>query len=244
MNMRTMRIHLPMSRFLPVLISIYVLVCLSCASKPPVSPPLSAPVTKPEGIYHTVAKSQTLWRICKTYNVNMQEVAELNNIKNTSLIRVGDKIFIPGAKQQLQVNVTPPDTGEAVLEIVLNKGVFIWPVKGKIIKPFGMSDGFKNDGIDIAASTGSKVVAAYSGKVVFASDLKGYGNTIIIQHNDKYATVYANNKSNLVKKGAVVKTGQLIAMAGNSSGVTTTIPHLHFQIRQQNQPRNPLFYLP
>jgi len=69
--------------------------------------------------------------------------------------------------------VTPPDTGEAVPEIVLNKGVFIWPVKGKIIKPFGMSDGFKNDGIDIAASTGSKVVAAYSGKVVFASDLKG-----------------------------------------------------------------------
>jgi lipoprotein NlpD len=126
----------------------------------------------------------------------------------------------------------------------LNKGVFIWPLKGKIITPFGINNGFKNDGIDIAASTGSKVVAAYSGKVVFASDLKGYGNTIIIQHNDKYATVYANNKSMLVRKGAVVKTGELIAQAGNSSGVTTTIPHLHFQIRKENQPRNPLFYLP
>jgi lipoprotein NlpD len=242
-----MRIHLTMSRLLNVLISIYVLACLSCASKPPVSPPpisLPAAVTKPEGIYHTVQKSETLWRICKTYKVNMQEVAELNNIKNTSLIRVGDKIFIPGAKQQIHVNVTPTDTGEAVPEIILNKGMFIWPVKGKIIKQFGISDGFKNDGIDIAASTGSKVVAAYSGKVVFASALKGYGNTIIIQHNDKYATVYANNKSNLVNKGAVVKTGQLIAMAGNSSGVTTTIPHLHFQVREENQPRNPLFYLP
>ena len=242
-----MKLNLTMSRLLNILISIYVLASLSCASKPPISPPpisLPAAVTKPEGIYHSVAKSETLWRICKTYKVNMQEVAELNNIKNTSLIRVGDKIFIPGAKEQLQVIVTPPDTGEAVPEIILNKGMFIWPVKGKIIKQFGISDGFKNDGIDIAASTGSKVVAAYSGKVVFASELKGYGNTIIIQHNDKYATVYANNKSNLVKRGAVVKTGQLIAMAGNSSGVTTTIPHLHFQIREENQPRNPLFYLP
>jgi lipoprotein NlpD len=235
-----------MSRLLNILISIYVLASLSCASKPPVSPPpisLPAPVTKPEGIYHTVEKSETLWRICKTYKVNMQEVAELNNIKNPSLIRVGDKIFIPGAKQQLQVKSTPPDIGEAP-EIILSKGMFIWPVKGKIVKQFGMNNGFKNDGIDIAASAGSKVVAAYSGKVVFASELKGYGNTIIIQHNDKYATVYANNKSILVKKGAVVKTGQLIARAGNSSGVTTTIPHLHFQIRKQNQPRNPLFYLP
>jgi murein DD-endopeptidase MepM/ murein hydrolase activator NlpD len=239
-----MRIHLPISRLLNILISIFVLVCLSCASKPPVSPPLTAPVTKPEGIYHKVEKSETLWRICKTYKVNMQEVAELNNIKNTSLIRIGDKIFIPRAKQQLQVNVAPPVTGEAVPEIVLNKGMFIWPVKGKIIKQFGISDGFKNDGIDIAASMGSKVVAAYSGRVVFASELKGYGNTIIIQHNDKYTTIYANNKSNLVKKGASVKTGQLIAMAGNSSGVTSTIPHLHFQIREENQPRNPLFYLP
>lgn len=239
-----MRIHLPISRFLNILISIFVLVCLSCASKPPVAPPLTAPVTKPEGIYHKVEKSETLWRICKTYKVNMQEVAELNNIKNTSLIRVGDKIFIPRAKQQLNVNVAPPFTGEAVPEIVLNKGMFIWPVKGKIIKQFGISDGFKNDGIDIAASMGSKVVAAYSGRVVFASELKGYGNTIIIQHNDKYTTIYANNKSNLVKKGASVKTGQLIAMAGNSSGITTTIPHLHFQIREENQPRNPLFYLP
>jgi lipoprotein NlpD len=235
---------MPSSRLLPIFISIYFLLCLACASKQPVTPPLPAPVTKPEGIYHTIKKSETLWRICKTYSVNMQEVAELNNIKNTALIRVGDKIFIPGAKQQLQVNVAPPAIGEKVPEIVLNKGMFIWPVKGKIIKQFGINDGFKNDGIDIAASTGSKVVAAYAGKVVFASELKGYGNTIIIQHNDKYATVYANNKSNLVKKGNVVKTGQLIAMAGNSSGVTTTIPHLHFQIREENQPRNPLFYLP
>ena len=239
-----MRIHLPISRLLNILISIFVLVCLSCASKPPVSPPLTAPVTKPEGIYHKVEKSETLWRICKTYKVNMQEVAELNNIKNTSLIRVGDKIFIPGAKQQLHVNVTPPDTSEAAPQIILSRGMFIWPLKGKIITPFGINKGLKNDGIDIAASTGSKVVAAYSGKVVFASDLKGYGNTIIIQHNDKYATVYANNKSILVKKGSVVKTGQLIARAGNSSGITTTIPHLHFQIREENLPRNPLFYLP
>lgn len=236
--------YMNVSRFAHIATLIFILTTLSCALKPPVSPPLPAPVTKPEGIYHTVGKSETLWRICKTYNVNIQEVAELNNIKNPSLIRIGDRIFIPGAKQQLQVKVLPLDTGERTPEIKLNKGMFIWPLKGKIIKQFGISEGFKNDGIDIATRAGANVVAANSGRVIFASSLKGYGNTIIIQHNDKFATVYANNESLLVKRGALVKTGQLIARAGNSSRVTTTIPHLHFQIREQNQPRNPLFYLP
>ncbi len=239
------RSSLMLTRVAHLVIGIGVLFTLACAAKPPVvPPPLPAPVTKPEGIYHTVAKSETLWRICKTYNANLQEVAELNNIKNPSLIRVGDKIFIPGAKKQLQVQATTAGNGEQVPEIKLSKGMFIWPLRGKIIKQFGISDGFKNDGIDIAARAGADVVAANSGTVIFASALKGYGNTIIIQHDDKFATVYANNESLLVKKGVLVKTGQTIARAGNSSRVTTTIPHLHFQIREQNQPRNPLFYLP
>ena len=81
------------------------------------------------------------------------------------------------------------------------------------------------------------------GKVIFSSLLEGYGNTIIIQHKNNYATVYANNKKNLVKKGKWVKRGQNVAEVGLSSG-KSNVPYLHFQIRKWNRPRNPLFYLP
>ncbi len=227
-------------KFLLLIISLFHL--LSCATAPPPPPTLPPPTGKPEGIYHTVNKNETLWRICKTYKVNIQEVAELNNIKNPSRIKVGDKIFITGAKKELPVTTTPKDKHPGQT-ITIKKGMFIWPLKGSIITQFGMNNGFKNDGIDIAASAGSTVVAAYDGKVVFSSQLKGYGNTIIIQHKEKYATVYASNQVNLAKSGDVVSKGQTIARAGNSGGQNTA-PHLHFQIREKNQPRNPLFYLP
>jgi murein DD-endopeptidase MepM/ murein hydrolase activator NlpD len=216
---------------------------LSCVSRVTPPSPLPPPVKKSEGLYHTVKKNETLWRICRTYRVSMQEVAELNNIKNTALIKVGDKIFIPGASQQLKVKSSQKDSEGITPGITMKKGMFIWPVKGQVITQFGINNGFKNDGIDIAVSTGSSVVASYDGQVVFSSDLKGYGRTIIIQHRDKYATVYANNKTNLVKKGDAVKTGQAIATAGGT-GEGGSAPHLHFQIREHNQARNPLFYLP
>jgi murein DD-endopeptidase MepM/ murein hydrolase activator NlpD len=216
---------------------------LSCVSRVTPPAPLPPPVKKSEGLYHTVAKNDTLWRICKTYKVSMQDVAELNNIKNPARIKVGDKIFIPGARQQLTVKASQKDSETASPEIAMKKGMFIWPVKGPVITQFGINNGFKNDGIDIAVSTGSSVVASYDGQVAFSSDLKGYGKTIIIQHRDKYATVYANNKTNLVKKGDAIKTGQVIATTGGS-GEGSSAPHLHFQIREHNQARNPLFYLP
>ena len=210
-----------------------------------VTPPAPLPphTKKSEGLYHTVKKDETLWRICKTYKVSIQEVAELNNIKNPARIKVGDEIFIPGARQQLKVKASQKDSEGITPGISMKKGMFIWPVKGQVITQFGINNGFKNDGIDIAVSPGTSVAAAYEGQVAFSSDIKGYGKTIIIQHRDKYATVYANNKTNLVKKGAAVKTGQVIATTGGS-GAGNSAPHLHFQIREHNQSRNPLFYLP
>lgn len=216
---------------------------LACVSRVTPPAPLPPPVKKSEGLYHIVQKNETLWRICKTYKINIQEVAELNNIKNPARIKVGDKIFIPGARQLLDVKVSQKDNEGIHPGVTIKKGMFIWPVKGPVTTQFGINNGFKNDGIDIAVAPGTQVAASYEGQVVFSSELKGYGKTIIIQHRDKYATVYANNRTNLAKKGDAVKTGQVIATAGDS-GEGSSAPHLHFQIREKNQARNPLFYLP
>jgi len=215
-------------------------------------PALPLPDRKPKGIYHTVRKNETLWRICKIYKVSLQEVAEINNIKNASQIKAGDKIFIPGAKKVLHVPAVSKDKKvtrrssskrKTKGKIVKHTGMFHWPVKGKVVKKFGIHKGMKHDGINIKAPRGKLVRASYSGKVVFSSNLEGYGNTIIIQHKNSYATVYANNKVNLVKKGQRISRGQKIAKVGTSGGKSKT-PYLHFQIRRWNHPRNPLFYLP
>jgi lipoprotein NlpD len=238
-----MRILFFIQRCKFILLVIACIPLLACASHPPTHAPLPPSSQKTEGFYHTVEKGQTLWRICKTYKAHLQEVAELNNIKNPDKIKAGDKIFIPGAKHQLPVTITPTDAEQPEQKIVISKGMFSWPVKGSIVTQFGVVDGYKNDGIDISAPSGSAVSAAGSGKVEFSSNLKGYGNTIIIRHPDKFATVYANNQVNLVKSGEEVKKGQMIAKVGTSNGKVDS-PHLHFQVREKNQPRNPMFYLP
>ena len=207
------------------------------------------PDGRADGIYHTIKKNQTLWRICQTYNVDLQEVAEINNIRDTSDIKAGDKIFIPGAHKVMYVppastNKSSPPSSQAPRQTITSKkGLFQWPLRGKIIKTFGVHNGRKHDGIDIKGSLGEKITAARSGKVVFSAYLKGYGNTIIMEHSQKYATVYANNRENIARKGSWIKKGEVVATVGTSNGTGST-PYLHFPIRRYNKPRNPLFYLP
>ena len=224
--------------------------------------PLPFPIGKPKGIYHTVKKNQTLWRICKTYKVSLQDVAELNNIKKTSQIKAGDKIFIPGAKRVLWVKpVTKAPTKQTTKttvnkkkrktsskksypkKIISHSGMFKWPVKGTVIKRFGIYNKTKHDGINIKAPSGTAVKASSPGKVIFSSFLEGYGNTIIVEHKNSYVTVYGNNRANLVRIGKIVKTGDKIATVG-ASAEKSKAPHLHFQIRKYDNPRNPAFYLP
>ncbi len=195
------------------------------------------------GIYHPVNKGETLWRICKTYDVDLQEVAELNNIKDGAQIKTGDRVFIPGATKVRKVKVFKKEPPKKKVKIVQPKGRFNWPVKGKVVSYFGVRKGKKYDGIDIRAPLGSTIKAADSGKVVFSNKLSGYGNIIIIQHRDKYTTVYAHNQVNIVKEGKWVKRGSIIAKVGNSHN-TSASHALHFQIRRYNKARNPLFYLP
>lgn len=118
---------------------------------------------------------------------------------------------------------------------------WIWPAKGNIIQGFSNSDG-GNKGIDIGGSRGQAVYAAAPGRVVYAGNaLRGYGNLIIIKHNDDYLSAYAHNESILVKDQQQVTAGQQIAKMGSSG---TNSVKLHFEIRYKGKSVNPTNYLP
>ncbi len=118
-----------------------------------------------------------------------------------------------------------------------------WPVKGKVIDGFGRrSDGTHNDGVNLAVPAGTPVYAAESGVVAYAgSELKGYGNLILVRHDNGWVTAYAHNQSILVKRGDKVKRGQPIAKAGQSGQVDR--PQVHFELRKGSKPVDPVPYL-
>ena len=116
-----------------------------------------------------------------------------------------------------------------------------WPLKGKLIRGFNANKPGQQ-GVDISAAAGTLVHAAAAGKVVYSGNgLRGYGNLLIIKHNDKYLSAYAHNKSILVKEGVMVKKGQQIARVGATESKQIK---LHFQIRVDGRPADPLRFLP
>jgi murein DD-endopeptidase MepM/ murein hydrolase activator NlpD len=201
------------------------------------------------GVTHTVKKGETLWRICRTYDVDMQDVAELNNIKDPANIKAGSKLFIPGATRVKKVpSYRAPRTRsgskyEGSDKIEIQKGKFDWPVKGRVSSRFGLRDGVRHDGIDIQAPEGTPIKAAGKGKVVFVENsMRGYGKIIIVKHDGDYYTVYAHNKENRVRRGDTVAKGEVIGTVGNSGNASGS--HLHFEVRKGKKVRNPLFFLP
>ena len=139
--------------------------------------------------------------------------------------------------------LSAPEPGAPVSKA---SGDWMWPVKGTIINRFDdpMSGGGKmrNRGIDIAGTPGTPVLAAAGGEVVYAGgDVRGYGNMVIIKHSDEYLTAYAHNRAILVKEKDMVTKGQKIAELGNTDADR---PKLHFELRKQGVPLDPLKYLP
>lgn len=116
---------------------------------------------------------------------------------------------------------------------------FTWPLRGRILADFGpTASGGRNDGINIAAKAGAPIRAAADGKVTYTgSELKGYGNLVLIQHDDGYVTAYAHAASIAVGRGDRVQKGQVIAYAGETGDVAE--PQLHFEIRHGVEPVNP-----
>jgi lipoprotein NlpD len=210
------------------------------------APPPSA-VKKIDGIHHVVKAGENLFRIGKAYDVPFEELARLNGIREPSQIRVGQSVFIPGATRQLSVGIITPTDSPAVARSVpapmepAGDGL-LWPVSGLINSSFGPRGASFHDGVDIAAEEGTSIAAVERGEVVYADQLRGYGNIVIIRHAGAIASVYAHNQVNLVREGQLVGRGEVIAKVGSTG--RTTGPHLHFEIRKNNAAQDPLRYLP
>lgn len=120
---------------------------------------------------------------------------------------------------------------------------FRWPVKGRVISEFGAKpDGGHNDGIDVAVPQGTSVKAAENGVVAYAgSELKGYGNLVLVRHANNWVSAYAHNEELLVKRGDKVRRGQIIAKAGATGSVTQ--PQVHFELRKGSRPVDPTKFM-
>jgi len=184
--------------------------------------------------YHTVKKGETLWSISKMYGVDMDLLAGTNSISDNSSINKGQILKIPSSSGARPRTV---DYHSA------KKAYFSWPVRGSVISRFGdKAEGSVNKGIDICAAEGRNVSASRPGRVVYCdSYLKGFGQTVIIDHLDGYQTVYSYNSDILVKVGDTVRQNQVIAKVGQSGRAKQ--PMLHFEIRRDGEPQDPARYL-
>ena len=209
--------------------------------------------TNQRGVYHTVQKGQTLHFIARAYNVNLDRLKRINGVYDPSRLQIGTRLWIPGARQVLNIdsniNKQTLAKNKKKRKRALNKsikaikGFLIWPVKGQLTSRFGNRSGRHHDGIDIGARKGTSIVAAAEGKVMFAGwGPTGYGLMIIIKHKNGLTTVYAHNSHIHVHKNQMVKQEQRIASIGSTG--RSTGPHLHFEVRNDSHPMNPLKYLP
>lgn len=151
--------------------------------------------------------------------------------------QVAEKKKVVKAEEKVKEKKAAPATEESQAEA--KQPQFIWPVEGTVISKFSPG---KNDGIKIKIPEGTSVKAAAAGDVLYAgSELKGFGNLLLLKHKGGWVTAYAHNSSLLVKKGDVVKQGQVIAKSGKTGDAKEA--QLHFEVRKGKQPVDPLTQL-
>lgn len=178
--------------------------------------------------------------VSKKTMTNYQTQEKIKNSKTSGLIPPSKPLEIIPKESK---NVSTEGIGKAVFPVKTNicSGIaWSWPAQGKLIHNY-CADGL-NKGIDIADRRGSPVLAAASGKIVYAGNgLRGYGELLIIKHNDEFLSAYAHNQKLLVKEGQDVKGGQKIALMGKTEAKRV---FLHFEIRNGGKPVDPVCYLP
>jgi lipoprotein NlpD len=221
--------------------------------------------------FYTVKPGDTLIRIGLDAGQNWRDLVRWNKIDNPNLLEVGQVLRVvspdqtPAPEAVVIKAVTPPTTVNSAgidtkaaatppTQPITSTGVpaatpatvadseglaFIWPHNGAIMAGF---DETKNKGLDVAGKAGDPVLAAADGKVVYAgSGLRGYGNLVIIKHNNTFLSAYAHNQALLVREDQAVKRGQTIAQMGNSDADQVK---LHFEIRRLGKPVDPVKFLP
>ena len=212
--------------------------------------------------YYTVKPGDTLIRIGLDTGQNWRDIARWNSLDNPNVIEVGQVLrVVPPSSDNPLVVTRPVTSGSAVTQTMTTAQparapasapaaaatatageddlAWIWPAQGSLIAGF---DEAKNKGFDISGKAGDPIVASADGRVVYAgAGLRGYGNLIILKHNNTFLTAYAHNQTLLVKEDQSVKKGQKIAEMGNSDADRVK---LHFEIRRQGKPVDPAKYLP
>jgi murein DD-endopeptidase MepM/ murein hydrolase activator NlpD len=156
------------------------------------------------------------------------------------------KTFKPMPEPEETEAAAPAETQQQAAEQAPVAGAPVgmrWPVRGKVISGFGpKANGLKNEGINIAVPEGTSIRAAESGVVAYAgNELKGYGNLVLIRHDNGYVTAYAHAKELFVKRGDTVKRGDVIAKAGQTGSVSS--PQLHFEVRKGATALDPMKFL-
>ncbi|HRZ79283.1 MAG TPA: M23 family metallopeptidase [bacterium] len=185
-------------------------------------------------------------KILRTENQIPEDINELDE---------GTTIFIPGAKKVLEpVQPVKPAEPVANAEVPVETQVvaiepekngsaqntdlfFKWPATGKIISRFGGELENRNEGIDIDIPEGTEVRSSADGKVIYSAGHHGFGNMVIIQHNEKYITIYAHLSEITAKEGQTITAGELIGLSGKTGAAAT--PRLHFEIREFSKPVDP-----
>jgi lipoprotein NlpD len=214
----------------------------------------SANVPTPPG-YYRVKRGDTVLRIALDQGQSYRDIVRWNNLTDPNLIEVDQLLLVrPPANAmtvkpltsaaatpapQKMAEPTPEPKIEAVKPDAAPTGIRLsWPAKGKVVEDF--IDG-KNKGIDIAGKLGDPIQAAGDGRVVYAGNsLRGYGNLVIVKHDNTYLTAYAHNRNLLVKEGDAVRKGQKIAEMGDTDANSV---RLHFELRVNGKPVDPLPFL-
>ncbi|MCB1644686.1 MAG: peptidoglycan DD-metalloendopeptidase family protein [Pseudomonadales bacterium] len=221
--------------------------CFSSGGYVPVSS--AGERAKGQARYHVVQRGDTLYSIAFRYGLDYSEIASANDIAPPYTIYINQRLVLSGEAQRKatgrQKNVTKkaskPSVRPAVPKSQASDLSWRWPVKGEVIKRFSLT-GDVNKGVDIRGKLGESVLAAADGTVVYAGGgLRGYGKLVILKHNDSFLSAYGHNRVILVKEGEKVKGGQVVAEIG-SSGPGQEM--LHFEIRRDGKPEDPLIYLP
>jgi len=201
------------------------------------------------GLYR-VERGDTVSKIARENRTTVSNIKRWNGLTNPDAIEVGQVLRIaPPAGSAAAADSSSAGAGgsaksdagaQASSQNKAGPGVtLVWPAQGSIIRGF---DGKNSKGIDIANVAGTPVVAAATGSVVYAGNgLRGYGNMLIVKHDDDYLTAYAHNRALLVKEGQTVQQGQQIAEMGDTDSDRTM---LHFEVRYMGRSTDPARYLP